>query len=123
MTIDKVPSQDAEQALIDLAIESWRITRVFARAIDKLDAGQAARYVGQNRYFERRVEQVLDSIGMKLVSVEGQPYEPGMHASALNVAEFDPDDVLVVDQMVEPIVMGPSGPKRSGAFLLKRKAE
>lgn len=59
---------------------------------------------------------------LKLANVEGHPYDPGMAASAINLGDFGPDDVLLVDQMVEPIIMGPDGLVRSGTVTL-RKAE
>ena len=55
----------------------------------------------------RRSRSSLDASGLKLVNVEGQLFDPGMAASALNIGDFGPDDDLFVDQMVEPIIMGP----------------
>jgi hypothetical protein len=41
-----------EDSLIDMAVESWRFSRLFARVMNKLDAGEAARYANQVRYFQ-----------------------------------------------------------------------
>ncbi len=41
-------------------------------------------------------------------------------ASALNVGDFGPEDVLVVDQMVEPIIMGPNGLRKQGTVMLRK---
>lgn len=111
-----------EDLLIDIAVESWRFSRVFARVISKLDAGDAARYVGQLRYFQKKVEDNLAAAGLKLVNVEGQPFDPGMAASALNIADFDPQDTLLVEQMVEPIIMGANGLKKEGTVVLRKAA-
>jgi hypothetical protein len=62
----------------------------------------------------------LDSHGFKLVNVEGQAYDPGMAASALNLGDFDPDDALLVDQMLEPIIMGPDGLRKQGTVMLRK---
>ncbi len=115
-------SDRIEKCLIDIAVESWRFCRVFARAVNKLDAGDASRYVNQLRYFQRKIEDNLDAAGMKLVNVEGQPFDPGMAASALNIADFGPDDTLLVDQMVEPIIMGANGLKKEGTVMLRKAA-
>src|SRR3546814_14799764 len=72
------------------------------------------RYVNQLRYFQKKLEESLDSSGLRLVNVEGQHYDAGMAASALNLGDFGPDDVLLVDQMVEPIIMGPNGLRKQG---------
>jgi hypothetical protein len=109
-----------EQSLIDIAVESWRFSRLFGKVVSKLDAGESGRYANQLRYFQKKVEESLDSNGLRLVNVEGQPYDPGMAASALNVGDFGPDDVLLVDQMVEPIIMGPNGLRKQGTVMLRK---
>jgi hypothetical protein len=108
----------AIKLLIDLSVESWRFARVFHRLIGKLDAGEIPRHTSQERYFLKKIEDGLDGLGLRIVSLEGQRYDPGMAASALNIADFGPDDVLVVDQMVEPLIMGPEGVVRAGTVML-----
>jgi len=124
MMTNKVSSADKlEQSLIDISIESWRFMRLFSRVVGKLDAGEANRYVSQLRYFQKKVEESLDASGLKLVNVEGQLFDPGMAASALNIGDFGPDDQLLVDQMVEPIIMGPEGLKKQGTVMLRKVHE
>ena len=121
MTTDESKQTDQlERSLIDIAIESWRFSRLFARVVNKLDAGEAGRYVNQLRYFQKKVEESLDLAGLKLVNVEGQPFDIGMAASALNIGDFEPDDTLLVDQMVEPIIMGAEGLKKQGTVMLRK---
>ena len=107
-----------ERTLIDVAVESWRFSRLFGRLVNRLDAGESSRYVNQLRYFQRKLEESLDASGLRLVNIEGQPFDPGMAASALNIGDFGPDDVLWVEQMVEPIIMGPDGLRRQGTVML-----
>jgi hypothetical protein len=109
-----------ERSLIEIAVESWRFSKVFARVVSKLDAGEANRYASQLRYFQKKLEESLDSNGLKLVNVEGHIFDPGVAASALNVGDFAPEDQLMVDQMVEPIIMGPAGLKRQGTVMLRK---
>lgn len=116
----RVASDQLEQSLINIAVESWRFSRLFARVVTKLDAGEASRYVNQLRYFQKKVEECLDATGLKLVNVEGQPFDAGMAASAVNSGDFGPDDVLLVDQMLEPIIMGPDGLKKQGTVMLRK---
>ena len=109
-----------EQSLIDIAIESWRFSRLFGKVVSKLDVGESTRYLNQLRYFQKKVEESLDSNGLKLVNVEGQPYDAGMAASALNLGDFGPEDVLLVEQMLEPIIMGPKGLRKQGTVMLRK---
>lgn len=120
MTTNDSSADQLEQSLINIAVESWRFSRLFSRVMNKLDAGEAARYLSQLRYFQKKLEEHLETNGLKLVNVEGQPFDPGMAASAVNSSDFGPDDVLLVDQMLEPIIMGPDGLKKQGTVMLRK---
>ena len=123
MTIEQgTEREQLERSLIDMAVESWRFARLFGRLVSKLDAGEGARYVNQLRYFQKKLEDSLEASGMKIVNVEGQPFDPGMAASAINIGDFGPDDVLLVDQMVEPIIMGAEGLRKQGTVMLRKVA-
>lgn len=120
MTQQTQGNAQMEQSLIDIAVESWRFSRLFGKVVGKLDAGESGRYINQIRYFQKKVEESLSSNGLKLVNVEGQPYDAGMAASALNLGDFNPDDALLVDQMLEPIIMGPNGLRKEGTVMLRK---
>lgn len=120
MTVPSSDAPDFQALLIDTAVESWRFSRLFLRVAGKLDAGESTRYANQLRFFQRRLEENLGAAGMTLVNVEGHVFDAGMAASALNIADFGPEDELVVDQMVEPIVMGREGLRRAGVVTLRQ---
>lgn len=119
-TLSESGENPERKALIDVSIEGWRFARVFGRLISKLDAGEAPRYANQARYFLKKIDDGLEGFGLRIVSLEGQPYDTGMAVSALNIADFGPDDVLFVEQMVEPVVMGPDGLVRGGTAMLAK---
>lgn len=119
-TAEKEAADGVRESLIDIAIESWRFAKLFGRVLGKLDAGEAPRYASQLRYFLKKLDDNLDTAGLKLVSLEGQIYDSGMAASPLNIADFGPDDHLVVEQMIEPILMGPHGLVKAGTIMLEK---
>lgn len=110
-----------EQALMDIAVESWRFARLFGRLVSRLEPGEGSRYINQFRYFSKRMEESLEQAGMRIVNLEGQTYDTGAAATALNIADFSPEDMLVVDQMLEPIIMGTEGLLRSGTVTLRKE--
>jgi hypothetical protein len=114
-------SVDAEASLIELAVEGWRFARVFARALGKLDAGEANRYANQLRYFCRKIEASLVPYGLVLVNIEGHKFDTGMAVSAVNLGDFESADDLVVEQMIEPIIMGQNGLRKPGVVLLRKE--
>ena len=120
MTQQTESNEQMERSLIDIAVESWRFSRLFGKVVSKLDAGESGRYINQLRYFQKKIEESLEASALKLVNVEGQPFDPGMAASAVNAGDFGPDDLLLVDQMVEPIIMGPNGIRKEGTVMLRK---
>ncbi len=116
-----ISKQEAtESALIDLAVEAWKFSRLFNRVISKLDPVEQTRYVNQLRFFQRRIDSAADSAGVRIVSIEGQAFEAGMAAPPLNLEDFGPEEALFIEQMLEPIVMGPDGVRRTGTMMLRR---
>lgn len=120
---ERAPSADKDalsESLVDIVVETWRFARLFERLLTKLDAGEQSKYRNQLRWFQKQLEQSLNNVGLRTVNIEGQEFDPGIAASALNLEEFGPEDVLIIDQMIEPVVMGPSGLKRTGKVMLRR---
>ena len=109
-----------KQSVIKIAVESWRIRKMFDRMLMKLDAGEHSRYQSQFRWFMKKVDEALEDAGFSIVSVEGHPFDPGMAATPLNIEEFDAEDALVVDQVLEPIIMGKEGLVKTGTVILRK---
>ena len=110
-----------KDVIISMAIETWRFRRVFDRLLTKLDANDQKRYQNQLRWFEKKLDEFLTQIGWQIVDVEGQPFDPGMAATPLNIEDFDEEDSLIVDQMLEPIIMSSEGLVRTGTVMLKKE--
>ena len=49
-------------AVISMAVESWRFGRVFDRLLLKLDAGEQNRYKSQFRWFIKKVEEASNMV-------------------------------------------------------------
>ncbi len=108
------------QTIVSMAVESWRFGRVFDRLLLKLDAGEQNRYKSQFRWFIKKVEEALEQADLRIVNVEGHPFDPGMAATPLNIEEFDAQDTLMVDQMLEPIIMRKEGLVKTGTVILRK---
>lgn len=112
----------AQEAVMSIAVESWRLKGTLDRLFQKeLDAGRGKRYENQFRYFWRKVEKALDLAGLKIVDHQGQPYDIGMAVKAVNIEEFGDNDALIVDRMLEPIILNKDGQvQKTGAVTLRK---
>lgn len=112
----------ANKAIIKMAVESWRFSRAVERMLLKLDAGEQQRHASALRWFVKRIEDSLGECGYFVVNVEGHPFEPGLAATPLNIDDFDVEESLVVEHMIEPIIMSKQEEclVRSGTVTLRR---
>ena len=104
LTIETSP-EEHKDVVINLAIESWRFAKVFERVLTQLNIDEPKRYTSQLRWFVKKTEESLEDVGLRVVNVEGHPYDPGMAATPVNIRDFDADDSLEVNLMLEPIIM------------------
>jgi hypothetical protein len=121
MTAGLTPREAAlHDALIRLATECWRLLRTVQRTQQTLDADQQRRIGSRVAFVERAMSEELAAFGIKLVEFNGQQYGPELPATAVNADEFAATDTLVVDQTIEPAVLGPDGLMKSGTVTLRR---
>ncbi len=108
-----------KDAVINLAIESWRFAKNYERIVKRINTDQTQRYTRQLQQFVKKAEESLADVGLRVVNVEGYPYDPGMAATPLNIEDFEPDEQLVVDQMLEPIIMEGTVLAKTGTVILR----
>jgi len=87
-------------ALIELAIESWRLDSWLATLPPEKVASKL-------RHVARRLQKFLSERELSALDLTGKSYEPGMSVEVLEALE---DERLVrherlIDEMVEPIIL------------------
>jgi hypothetical protein len=87
-------------ALVDLAIEAWRLERW----LSELDSRQST---AAGRFVARRVTDFVAGCGLETVDMTGQPYEPGLAVELLgHVQDITlPPGTVLVDEMVAPLCL------------------
>lgn len=113
-------AEDRSEALLDIAIEAWRLGRLFKRVLERLDTEEQPRYRSQFEWFDKKLKDSLGQIQLRIETIEGHPFDSGQPVTALNLEEFKPGASLTVDKMIEPIIMGPTGVVRAGTVTVKR---
>lgn len=94
-----------QEALVAIAVESWRFINVFGNALKRLEPKDQTRYENQKQWFVRRLKESMERAELRFVDVTQQIYDPGMAVTPINLDEFEPTDVLLVERMLEPIIM------------------
>lgn len=108
------------KSLVDIMGETYRFKRVFMKVISKLEVEDQNKYTSQFAWFTKRVDKATENAGLSVVDLSGQEYDPGMAVTAMNIDDFEPDDVLYIEQMMEPIIMKDDKVQKTGTVLLGR---
>jgi hypothetical protein len=111
-----------EETVIKLITENWRLIKLFQKVVSKLDdVSDQNRYINQLRYFQKIIENSLRDVDMKIIHLEGQRYDSGMAVSSMNLNDFEEEDQLIIDQVLEPLIMGGDGSiKKMGLVILRK---
>lgn len=90
---------------------------MFAKAISKLDIDEQNKYSSQFQWFSKKVTKALDDAGIRVVTLDGQLYDPGMAVIPLNIEDFEADDILYIAQTMEPIIMQDNAVIKTGTVI------
>lgn len=109
-----------KNSVIEIAVEHYRLKNTFIKAISKLDFEEQSKYMSQFAWFSKKVTKAVEEAGLRIVSLEGQAYDPGMAVTPLNIDDFEVEDELKIIQMIEPIIMQEDTVLKTGTVLLGR---
>lgn len=98
-----------ERTLANLAVEAWKMGRAVRRAQTALEPKQAKRLGSRLKWFEQKTQQALKSEGIQIVNPVGETYDEGMAVRASNGEDYKGRVDLVIDDTIEPILIGKGG--------------
>lgn len=103
---------------LDFILELYNVPKLFQKIINHLSPDEQKRYLGQINWFVKKCQEFITNAGYSFVVPEGM-YDVGIAATPLNLSDFDKDEELLIDQVIEPIVMFQGKVVKSGVVLLK----
>lgn len=109
-----------KNSVMEIAVEHYRFKNTFMKAISKLDFEEQSKYMSQFAWFSKKVTKAVEDAGLRIISLEGQAYDPGMAVTPLNIDDFEVEDELKIVQMIEPIIMQEDTVLKTGTVLLGR---
>ena len=108
------------KSVVSIASELQRFKGVYLSAVSKLSLEDQKKYISQFSWFDKKVKRALEEAGLLCIDLEGKIYDPGMAVTPLNIDDFNPDDVLYIEQMIEPIIMQGDQVAKTGTVVLGR---
>ena len=74
------------------------------------------------RNFKKEPSTKLNALNLNVVNFTGEKYEPGLPILPINLGDFNADDELVIEMMIEPTIKIADTAEivRKGAAVLKK---
>jgi len=104
-----------------LAGDYWRLLRSYERLIAESSPENHNRLKSNYRNAERRLSSAINDHDIKIISYEGKDYTPNLAVTVVNGDEFDDNEELVINQMIEPIIMLGDRVLSMGKVILSKK--
>ena len=114
------------QSVVDLIVESWRLNRHIKNLAERIaDPKIQKKSFNQVARFEKHLNSTLDALNLSVIDFTGEEFEDGLPILPINLGDFDANDVLFVEMMMEPTVKVANTTEiiRKGAAVLGRKSE
>jgi hypothetical protein len=113
------PTEDIA-GLAELTVECWRLLRLAERLIREQPADRQAGAHAQTRFVRARLDAILGTRGLRLISYDGEPYAPGLPVSIANADELDGNEGLIIAQTLEPTLLSNGQVVAMGKVILKQ---
>lgn len=110
---DEIPM--ATEGVCTLALECWRLRRIS----ELVKHGNEAAGI---RHVVRRLTEILEVMGIKMVEFTGRTYDPGMVPEVVEVRQDreQSDGLAVIDETIAPTVTWHGQVVRPGQITLRR---
>jgi hypothetical protein len=115
------PTGESNTTIVGLVLEAYRLSSLVNTVLRHLDVTEAKKYVSRLAFSSQNIHAILEGSGLKIVPLEGVAFDEGLAVSAVNLSDFDSDDELVIERVLEPLIMGPLGIMHTGIVSLKRR--
>ncbi|MEJ1119761.1 hypothetical protein V9K92_14905 [Phyllobacterium sp. CCNWLW109] len=111
------------QPLADLAVEFWKLLQNYDRFISVVPESAQARLAAQSRFGAARLSAILEAENMRMVTYEGNVFEPNLPVTAINDDGFADTDIVLIEKTIEPTVMRGMDILKIGKVFLVKNTE
>lgn len=123
LTAEEDKTMDDRNALAEFVVEEFRFLKSYLAAIGKLFPEERQKYISVYDFHVGKINEIAGKVKIGIVNLEGKEYDEGLPVRPLNLEEFVKEDVLTIEQTIEPSIIDTTNGKilRSGSVILKKK--
>ncbi|MFA6935858.1 MAG: hypothetical protein WCQ75_00785 [Bacilli bacterium] len=119
---NKKNSEDISNIVIDLIVEEYRFMKSYKSLINKLLSDKSQKYLSTYNFHCDKLNEIMNSHNIKYVELEGMKYDDGLSVNPLNIEDFEKNDELIIEQVIEPLLVTKDEGKilKSGTVILAK---
>ena len=111
-------------SILDLLCETYRYSSLMFKMTKfavEIQPSNGKRVNGAFNRINKKILEIQDTLGVEIITLSGL-YQPELPVTPLNIDDFEVDDKLVIDEMIEPVIkeQGSSKVLRMGKVMLKK---
>ena len=124
--LENISNNKFEETLIKIIGESWRFTLSYKNLLVDYETNAGSvpqRFLSRLHWYEQTLPQIVSAVGISIrgdKELVGVKYDPGMAEIPLNIDEFSENDELLIEQVLEPTIIGINGVLKAGTVMLRR---
>ena len=114
--------EDGTKQLVDFVVEEYRFLKSYNSLLNKLLSDERQKYKSVYDFHVKRIQDIMNECNMKIVELNGQKYNDGLSIIPLNIEDFDKNDELIIEQVIEPLIISTSDGSiiKSGTVILNK---
>lgn len=103
--IDETVDNTSKTEMINLIVEAYRLRNFTANLVKNAnDVRLIKRASNIITRFDKHFLGTLHTFNLELLDFTGHVYETGLPVHPINLADFEAEDILVIEAMIEPVI-------------------
>lgn len=119
---DVTSDLDTSSIVARLCVEQWKLLQRYAKTAALVPDAEKNRLTSQIKYSEIQLHALAAEAGLKIISLDGEPFGPGCPATAENLEDFATEEGLFVERTLSPAIVRDMRVVHPGRVLLAFKS-
>lgn len=111
--------------IVEFIVEEYRFLKSYVSLMGKLMKDELPKYTSVYNFHINKINEIMEKKNLRIVDLVGKLYDDGLSVNPLNLEDFDKNDNLIIEQVLEPLIVSVTDGKiiKSGTVMLTRAKE
>lgn len=111
--------------IVEFIVEEYRFLKSYVSLMGKLMKDELPKYTSVYNFHINKINEIMEKKNLRIVDLVGKLYDDGLSVNPLNLEDFDKNDNLIIEQVLEPLIVSVTDGKiiKRGTVMLTRAKE